>query len=685
MRRLIALVFFLSVAISPLACGQAQEDPQVDPESIYDRISPRAAQVFDGERRLDRLSAADWQADLDTVAATLRRRVPYADAATGGSGLDRRLDSLRRLAPRQSPDQRALSVFRLMNLPAAGTGHTTVRAAQPALGWRALPLWTYRFADGTYVMSAANPDLIGQEVLSIGGTPIDSVYAALAPYASADNRWHRQYQLEGHVNELLRFANPLRALGIVKHVDSIPVRIRRDDGTAKRVQIETMRPDRPAWVRFLTSANTRPDVPTRLDWSPAATQQDLDEPDYRLSYRDSTDLLYLDFNSVRDAASNWTIVDLADRIQELADQRPLDKLVLDLRTNNGGNSTLVEPLVQVLGSHPKIDRRGVLYVQIGSRTFSAAGLLAMELERKTKAIFAGQSSGFAPNIWGENSLFELPHSGMVGVASYAYYQAGMPEDPRTRLEPAVRVPFTSEQHFSNVDSTMIAVRRHEPEPQDTTTLTAQERQQFAGTYQLSPVHVARVTTQAVSLHRQITGETAELRLSEDGPAVFLDSGLYPLSGRRLATDVRGAFLQRNPGQESLLLRWKDTTYALSPVPAGTKAPIEHVRDGQLERGLQQLRRARASGMKLGNNLGEYPFTWRAEALLEAGRPGEALRYAQAAQTLCPKSPRVLFTNVEVYQALDRKRKMRRTARRLVQLSPVEGHEWLEFLDVRFPE
>jgi hypothetical protein len=674
----------LGVSLLASACGQAREDPPIDPASIYDRISPRAAQVFDGESRLDRLSAAEWRADLDTLAATLDRRLPYADAATGGADLDRRRDSLRRLVPRQTHTQRALSVFRLMNLPASGTGHTTIRAAQPALGWRALPLWTYRFADGTYVMSAATPDLIGREVLAIGGTPIDSVYAALAPYASADNRWHRQYQLEGHVSELLRFADPLRALGIVDDIDAIPVRVRRDDGTTERVRIETVPPDSRAWVRFLTAADTRPDVPTRLEWSPAATQQDLDEPDHRLSYRDSTDLLYLDFNTVADTP-NRTVAELADRIRTLADERPLDTFVLDLRTNNGGNSTLIEPLVQVLGSHPAIDRRGALYVLIGSRSFSAAGLLAMELERKTKAIFAGQSSGFAPNIWGENSLIELPHSGLVGVASYAYYQAGMPEDPRAHLEPDLRVPFTAEQHFSNVDSTMIAVRRHEPAPRETTALTAQERRRFVGTYRLSPVHVARVTAQADDLHLQVTGETAALRLSEDGPAVFLDSDLYPLSERRLATDVHGAVLRRDPGEEGLRLRWKDSTYVLSPAPNDVKAPIEHVRDGNLDRGVRQLRRARASGMMLGNNLVEYPFTWRAEALLEAGKNQEALRYARAARTLCPRSPRVLFTALEVYQALGRTEKMRRTARQVVQLSPVEGREWLQYLDVSVPE
>lgn len=672
----VGVLLLLAASIFLVTAAHAQDTGlPFDPDSIHNHLNPRAAQVFDGAPVPANRSAEAWRADLDTLAARMHRRIPYAETATGGRSFDRRLDSLKRAIEGQTRDQRILSVFRLVNLPAPGTGHTTVRASQPALGWRAIPLWPYRFADGVYVLSAANPTLIGQELISIGGAPIDSVYAALAPYASADNRWHQQYTTEGHNARLLWFANPLRALGIIDQIDRIPVQVRSEDGRAKQVQVETMPLDSPAWVRFFTSAETRPDVPTELQWSPASTQQDNNEPHYRLSYRDSTDLLYLDFNAVLNASPDWTVADLADSLRTIADTRPLDKFVLDLRTNNGGNSPLVEPLVKLLGTHPKIDRRGALYVLIGSRTFSAAGIFAMQLERKTKAIFAGQPSGFAPNIWGENTVVELPNSGIVALTSYAYHQDGMPGDPRTHLEPDLRVPFTSDQHFQNVDSTMIAVRRHEPAPRDTTTLTASEKNRFTGPYRLSPVHIARVRATGSGLRLRIAG-------SEE-PTAFLKSDLYPLSDTTLATDVSEASLTRRPGADALTLAWKGTTYALSPVPAGTKAPIEHVRDGNVERGVEQLRQALASGMTLSNDL--ITFTERVEDLLGDGKNQKALRYAQAALELCPKDPEVHLQMAEAYQALGRHEDARRAARNVVQRSPVRGRQWLQFLGIRVPE
>lgn len=671
----VLLLIAVSTFLLPAAYGQEEELP-FDPDSIYAHINPRAAQVFDGDPVPTDLSAEAWREDLDTLAARIRRRVPYTESATGRRSFDRRLDSLKRAIDGQTRDQRILSVFRLVNLPAVGTGHTTVRASQPALGWQAIPLWPYRFADGVYVMAAANPSLIGRELLSIGGTPIDSVYAAFAPYASADNRWHRQYMIEGHNGRLLWFANPLRALGIVDQIDRVPVRMRTEDGRREQVWLQTMPLDSREWVRFFTSPKSRLDVPTELQWSPASTQQDNSEPNYRLSYRDSSDILYVDFNAVVNVSPDWTTTDLADSLRRIADTRPLDKFVLDLRTNNGGSSSLAQPLVELLGTHPKIDRRGALYVLISERTFSAAGIFAMQLERKTKAIFAGQPSGFAPNIWGENTVVRLPNSEMVVLASYAYHQASLPGDPRTHLEPDLRVPFTSAQHYQNVDSTMIAVRRHDPEPRGTTTLTASEKDRFTGTYRLSPVHIARVREENGELHLWIVGG--------EGPGAFLRSDLYPLSETRLATDVSGAFLERTRGEEILTLMWKDTTYSLSPVPAGTRAPIEHVRDGDLEREADQLRQALSSGMTLSNDL--IGFSERIEALLEEGRNQDALRYAQVARELLPTSPEVHLRMAQVYQALGQDEDARRAARKVVQFSPVRGKQWVRrFLEVSIPE
>lgn len=274
-RRAVAALLALPLVVRP-AAGQDGELP-LDPDSVHRLVSPTSRELLGDAAAPSRVSVSGWRADLDTLAAAMRRRIPYADAATGGAAFDRRLDSLKSALPGMTRDHRILAVMRLLNLPAPGTGHTGLRTAQRALGWRAVPLHPYRFADGVHVMAASDPDLVGSEVLAVGGTPVDSVYAALAPYVSADNRWDRTHAVEEWAIRFL-WAHPLRALGILDRVDRVPLRLRTRSGAVRCDTIETMRPDTRAFVRFLTSDSTRPDVPPGLQWSPATIRQDSGEP-----------------------------------------------------------------------------------------------------------------------------------------------------------------------------------------------------------------------------------------------------------------------------------------------------------------------------------------------------------------------------------------------------------------------
>ena len=656
--------------------GDGNKDLPINPDSIYALISPVAEQMIEGRDVPIGLSASAWQEDLDTLAAAMRRRIPYAETVLGGDAFARRLDSLKREIPDQTQDQRILSLMRLINLPTPGTGHTQVRTSQRAINWRVLPVWPYRFADGVYIMSAADPNLIGSEVLAIGGTPIDSVYTALAPYISSDNRWDRERRTAEWALQL-RWTNHLRALGIVDQIDDIPLRIRTKKGKVREVHVKTMKPNSPSYVRFLTSDSTRPSVPPDLQWSPATRRQNSDEPNYQYSYRDSTNLLYVQFNTVENASSDWTTADLADSLRHIADTRPLEKVIVDLRTNNGGSAYLAEPLVELFESHPKIDRWGTLYTLISPITFSAAGMFAMELERRTKTLFVGEPSGFAPNIWGEFAPVQLLNSKITVLLSYAYKLEGMPDTPRTYLAPDLHVPLTSDQHFSNIDSTMIAVRSHEPEPLDTIALAPAIQKQFMGAYRLSPVHVAQITETRKGLHFHM----------RKGPEPFIDTGLYPLSPTRMATDISDVFLERTAGKKGLMLVWKDTTYALTPTDPDTQSPIQKILAGQLEEGVEELHATLDAGVMLGSDFTEVPFRDLVEdppprwpnSLSKRERAQRALPYKKLAVELAPMSWRVYAELAQVYKELDRPDDAIQTLEKVRDLYPPRYKDTLAFL------
>ncbi|WP_263819446.1 hypothetical protein [Salinibacter sp.] len=590
---------------------------------LYSQFSPSTEQIIGDQEVPRELSSARWQADLDSLEQILRKRLIYVKDAYGSRRLARRVDSLKLIVPKQTRAERILSVARLLDLPAPGTGHVSLPFIQRPISWRLLPMRIFEFDDGYYVVHAKDKNLIGNEVRAIGGTPADSVAESLAPWG------------------IMSFVEPLHAIGVVEETGEIPIRMQAPSGHEVTRTVEP----KGAWSLSTVLYEKDLQEPVKGKWSPANAHPR--ERNYWLSYRDSTDLLYVQFNSVQNASPEWTIADLADSLRTIAETHPIDKVALDLRNNGGGNHGLIEPLVDLFGSHPKIDRRGTLYTLLSRKTFSAAGTLAMELERRTKTVFVGEPGSFAPNMWGDTVPFLLPNSKLVGNVSYRYWQTSLPDDPRTSLAPDIPVPLTSDQHFSNVDSAMVSVRQHEPAARETVSLTEDERASFTGTYRLSPIHRARVTD---------TGDGLSFRVDrgrpESGLHPFIESDLHPLSSTRLATDITDAYVERRSGSEELALVWKDTTYALRPVDSGFTLPTEDLRAGRFEQVAKRLRTAQASGFKLDSWI-TSALTARADTLEAKDRPIDALRYNQLAVELFPQSWRVYSSLAYNYELLGR--------------------------------
>src|SRR5207237_3217412 len=94
-------------------------------------------------------------------------------------------------------------------------------------------------------------------------------------------------------------------------------------------------------------------------------------------------------------------------------EKPVEYLVIDMRHNGGGNNYLNKPLVHGLIKCEKINKAGRLFVVVGRHTFSAAMNGAVDLERNTEAIFAGEHTGSSPHYVSELSMITLPRTSVL--------------------------------------------------------------------------------------------------------------------------------------------------------------------------------------------------------------------------------------------------------------------------------
>jgi tetratricopeptide (TPR) repeat protein len=145
------------------------------------------------------------------------------------------------------------------------------------------------------------------------------------------------------------------------------------------------------------------------------------------------------------------------RVFAMIDTARVDRFVLDVRENGGGNGYYNRYLVRGILERPAIDTAGKLFVIIGRRTFSAAQNLVNDLEQWSAAIFVGEPTGNAPNFFGDHEPLELPHSHLHVMVSTLWWQQQDPRDHRAWVPPQVATEMTAADYRNNVDPAMSTV------------------------------------------------------------------------------------------------------------------------------------------------------------------------------------------------------------------------------------
>ena len=387
-------------------------------------------------------AAGGFQAD---VAAMLQARdTIHPD---GWFGMDRAewiaaADEVAARAATLSDDQRLVELVRLAAMPtwSGRDGHSGIWPFTPDDGTHLYPVRWWRFPEGLIITAARAPyeDLVGARVEAIGDRPIDEVLALVEPLAPRDN----PSNLLAFSTLYLRVPELLAGLGVIDDAGPTPFTVVGRDGVRREVTVEPVTPGLgDAWDSGL---------PHRLAPTDAAWLRDQDETLWWTFLEDSG-TLFVQFNAVRLDATG-----VISEIRERAQSDDVERIVIDLRHNSGGDNTTLGVLERAL-SDPAIDRPGKLFAIIGRVTFSAAANFATDLEGATSVTFAGEDMGGSPNLYGDTRPVTLPDSGQVLRMAARYWERSTPNDARITIEPEIPVELTADDYFAGRDPVLEAI------------------------------------------------------------------------------------------------------------------------------------------------------------------------------------------------------------------------------------
>jgi hypothetical protein len=404
--------------------------------------------------------AAKWREDLTFIETELPGAHANLFHTMPRDSFAARIEGLRRAVPEMDHHQITVAIAELiadvrdghtrLTLPvdpgaAFFSGHSSTPDPHiDGLRFHHLPIRLCLYDDGLFVrrVGRKHAAAAGARVLRIGRMSADEAIRAVTPVVQRDN----DTQVRHLLPDFLVVPEVLHARGVTANPAAAAFEV--ETAAGKKMTLALGAVPLGGTVEWADARDTAKPLPLYLR-DP--------ESNYWFEYLADDRIVYMQYNEVYDREDE-SLDAFTDRLISFIDANPVEALVLDIRGNPGGNNARNRPLLRGLIGCAELAEPGRLFVIAGRGTFSAAMMLAVDLEKLTNTIFVGEPTGASPNGYGDSRKIRLPHSGLTIRASTLHWQYSDPRDDRPSIEPHVPARLTAADYRANRDPALEAVR-----------------------------------------------------------------------------------------------------------------------------------------------------------------------------------------------------------------------------------
>ena len=422
-------------------------------------VASRPARVY----TTSPIAAADvagWRSDLQQLVTELQAKHPNPFHKTDRARFMAAATQLDARIPQLAAHEIIVEFERIVAL--VGDGHTNINLVMAeGVDFHQLPIRFGLYRDGWYVEAAdaAYREVVGGRVVAINDVPIDTVVARIRPLVSRDNdQWFAVA-----TPQLMNLVEVLHALRVAKDLTGVRLRVMRDERAVEAdLKPLAQTRGRPYGYPF-RHEYTSNWVDARPATEPPLYQQRINEVHW-WQYVPRDRLLYIKWDQVQNRSSTETALQTFQTALRYAREHAgdIDKVLLDLRNNTGGEGGLLDPIVREIIRTREVDEPGRFFAAIGPRTFSAALLMSSALERYARPIFVGEPTGGKVNVYAGHVMATLPNSGIAVSISPSLYQTSYPNDAREYVTPRLFVQPSFADYLANRDPVYNAVVAYRP-------------------------------------------------------------------------------------------------------------------------------------------------------------------------------------------------------------------------------
>ena len=408
-----------------------------------------------------RLRQRQWLEDLNYVTKRMIEKHPDIYYRISKDEFRRTITNAEQKIRRSHTDEECVVAIRQI-VATINDGHTSL-GTDSIPGYRKIfPVRMYAFSDGIFITGIVKKfaKIIGAKVIKIGGLSAEEAFRRAGTLAFADNEFSRKDQAPLiAINCKLAFG-----LGITETIAELPLLVETERGNREKSVLF------PITLHGVNNMLRGMDIgPEGIPFASAFTGSESKLPlylkhldghhNYWFEHDKEHGAIYMQFNRVihqQDESFEKFYKRMFQYIDDNA--RSIDKFILDLRYNNGGNGLMVLPFMNEIIKREKINRLGHLYTLIGRRSFSAAVLLVAEMMLHTQTLLVGEPTGAAQNMFSDMVNYgTLPNSGATLFISSEYFNIAWPANKNSTIPPHYPAPLSSLDFFSGKDPALEAI------------------------------------------------------------------------------------------------------------------------------------------------------------------------------------------------------------------------------------
>lgn len=368
-----------------------------------------------------------WQKDIDYIVDKLPEKHKNMFFKLSKEEFKNKTNKLKEQLNQMNDDEIKVNLSQIV--ASIGDAHTSINFS----GKKMFPLEFYWFNDGIYLINASEEykNFKYNKLKKINNKDINEVIEMISSVVSHENEAILKSQIP------LRIVLPelLKGLNIIDNVENATFTF---EGNSEKSINVTALSGKEVFENILGKGKEGENIPLYM--------QNKDKY-YWFKHLEDKKAVYFNYSQCMEMEEK-SFKDFSVELMNVLNTKDIEKLIIDIRNNGGGNSMILENLINEIGKS-ELNKKGKLFVIIGRRTFSSAVLNAIELNNNTNAIFVGEPTGGKPNHYGEVKGFELPNNKITVNYSSKYFK-NYDKDIDT-FTPDKNIELTIEDYINNTD------------------------------------------------------------------------------------------------------------------------------------------------------------------------------------------------------------------------------------------